>query len=282
MKKYKRIAVYPSVLYGADFIVESLGTVLPLVDHAFVVMMQRPWGKTSGVQYKGEWVPWPERFDDAREKVKRFGPLVTVVEDQKDTPWNRWGYGVNVAVRQKLGVDADEVVVMDPDCVFSIEEAGKTFFEWASDTSILWAAPRQVELWRTPAWQVQRQRQMVWLVRGDLSLLNFPDPPGPPARHPAFRILGGEVHNLGFCVSPATMRWKHLTAMAFSPVIGESIPNPDWYERTWLGWHPVNSNQNLEISLGCEAQIPCAVPYDITGLPESIRERYAKGEWPWW
>ncbi len=282
MQHYRRVAVYPSVLYGEDFIVESLQSVLPHVDRAFVVMMQRPWGGTTGVQYKGEWVPWPEKFDETRERIAAMrDPRVEVVEAQKFSPWNRWGYGVNIVVRSLC--EFDEVVVMDPDCVFAEDQAALAFAEWGEMPRCegsTWASPRQVELWRSPEWMIERQRQMVFFIRGDLSTLNFPDPPGSgPVRHPPIRPLEAHVHNLGFCVSPKNMRWKHLCAMSFSPVVGESIPRPEWYEDVWLKWDTTN-NRDLDISVGCEKAIPRAVLADTSKLPDSIWKRLVvDGEW---
>ena len=146
---------------------------------------------------------------------------------------------------------------------------------WEAHPEYRWAAPGQIELWRTPAWQVDRQRQMVSLHRGDLSLLSHSTEVTRPLTH----SLPGRVHNLGFAVSAKTMRWKHLCALAFSPIVGESIPNPSWYEKKWLAWHPETNNCDLEVSLGCEAGIVRAVPYDVAGLPASILARYRAGEW---
>lgn len=275
----KRIAVYSSVLYGADFIAESIQSILPYVDHVYVVMMYAPWGNTEGVKYKNEWIPWPTRFDDTIERVVAVqSDRVTIVGAQKATPWNRWGYAVNDIVK----TDADEVILLDPDCVFSKVEVHATFTDWHTHPEYQWAAPLQIELWRTPAWRVHRQRQMVLFLRGDMSAINFPDPPGPPVTHPKIHTLSSNVHNLGFCVSESTMLWKHLTAMAFSPVVGESIPDPEWFEKKWLSWDPVTNNKNLDISLGGADGIPRAVPYDVSLLPQSIMQRYIAKEWPTW
>lgn len=282
MKKFRRAAVYPSVLYGQDFIVESIQSILPHVEHVFVVMMAAPWGRTAGVAYRGEWVPWPKQFDATRERICALGDSrIEMIEAQKDTPWNRWGFGVNDAVRGGLGVDFDEVVILDPDCVFREDEARAAFAEWGSRLDWQWAHCEQVELWRTPAWQIQRPRSMISFHRGDLSLLDSPDPPGsrPQSPKPTSHLLPGKIHNLGFCVSEANMRWKFLTSVAFSPVVGESLPNQYWYEKTWLNWHPATNNRNLEISQGCESAVPCAVSYDVTRLPASILKRYLASEW---
>ena len=272
----KRIAVYPSVLYGEDYIVESIESVLPYVDRVFVVMMTRPWGETAGVVYQNLWVAWPGnrhgyKFDETRERVIAMNePRVQILEAYKFDPWNRWGFGVNDIVREREGVVADEVVILDPDCVFSPDEAQKTFAEWEARKEILWAQPQQVETWRTLNWEVTRPRCMVSLHRGDLSLLSTKD----AKRRPLMHALKGTVHNLGFSVSEAAMRWKHLVSLAFSPVIGESLPNESWYEEKWLNWKP--EVRDLEVSVGCEAAIPCARLYDTMPVPKSVKQRFAQ------
>jgi hypothetical protein len=77
--------------------------------------------------------------------------------------------------------------------------------------------------------------------------------------------------NFGFCVSPHVMYWKHLTSMAFSKIIGDDQPNPDWYEK-WLTWKP--GILNLEISQGYEHYISHAFEYNVNELPEIIKEKY--------
>lgn len=268
-----RVAIYPSVLYGADFVVESIRSILPHVDYVCVVMMQRPWGQTEGVSYKGRWIPWPARFDDTRTLVRSIrDDRVSLFESQKDTPWNRWGHGYDV-VRGAFSKKIDEVILIDPDCVFHADEAKRAFADWEAHPEYVWASVGQVELWRTPAWQVHRPRSMVSFHRGDLTLLSHSTEQNRPVSH----ALAGKVHNLGFCVSEAAMRWKHLTALAFSPVVGESMPNVDWFEEKWLHWMP--GVINLDVSVGTESSIPCAKPYDAAGLPESIKKRFDAGEW---
>lgn len=272
--QYHLVAVYPSVLYGEDFVVESIDSILQYVEKVFVVMMTRPWGATAGVMYKGVWVPWPQKFDETHELIASMKePRVEIIEAYKLSPWNRWGFAVNDIVCKMC--NPKEVILIDPDCVFSADEAKRTFSEWDSHLEYFWAQPSQIELWRTPAWQVERPRSMVSLHRGDLSLLSD----GAPEK-PKMHQLQSKVHNLGFCVSPQSMQWKHLTALAFSPVIGESMPNEDWYEDRWLAWQPETNNRNLDVSVGTEHAIARAVPYDTSGLPEAIKQRYAAGEWP--
>lgn len=269
-----RVAIYSSVLYGEDFIVESIWSILPYVDRVFVVFMKRPWGGTLGVSYKGKWISWPEKFDNTREKIAAMDePRVTIIDSEKHSPWNRWGHAYDLVRGLYTPL---EVLFLDPDCVFSDTEGKTTFREWEEHKEYRWAAPGQVELWRTPAWQIIRPRSMASLHRGDLSVLSFSTEDTRPKTH----ALAGRIHNFGFCCSESNTRWKHLTALAFSPIIGESLPNPTWFERTWLAWDPVTNNRNLEVSLGCESAISHAAPYETSELPESVKRRYDAGEWP--
>ena len=270
------IAIYPSVLYGEDFIVESMASIRPYVSHIYVVLMKRPWGGTDGVMYKGEWVAWPEVFDRTRQRAA-LRDNVTIIDADKFSPWNRWGYAVNDVVKPPPGT---EVLLIDPDCVFEEVQAVRAFNDWQAHPEYQWASVRQIELWRTPAWQITRPRAMASFHRGDLALLNSPDPPdGKPRTTPTSYFLEGRIHNLGFCCSPANTRWKHLTSLAFSPIVGETGPNPEWYEKTWLNWKP--GDENLEPSLRCESAIPYAIPYDVVQLPAAIKRRYLAGEWDW-
>lgn len=271
-----RVAIYPSVLYGSDFIVESIRSILLHVDLVYVVMMSKPWGNTTGVTYKGENVFWPEKFDDTREKLAAMNhPRVTVLESYKESPFDRWGFAVDL-VRKTCKASIYEVVLIDPDCVFHADEAMKVFNDWANHPEYVWASVPQIELWRTPAWKIRRDRMMVSLHRGDLDLLSAPRYVVKPISHP----LAGRVHNFGFCCSPQNTLWKHLVSCSFSPIVGESVPNPRWYDVKWLGWKP--GIGDLEPSIRCEHAIGVPVPYDISALPTSIKKRYDAGEWPRW
>lgn len=266
-----RVALYPSVLYGADFIIESIESVGRFVDAIHVVMMKRPWGGTNGVSYRNSWISWPDHFDETREKIASLrNPMVSVITAQKFSPWNRWGYAVSL-----LNLKDDEVVILDPDCVFAADEAARAFAAWDAHPEYQWASVPQVELWRTPEWQVERPRSMVSFHRGDLSLISDDVRRTRGVEPPPMHALPGFVFNLGFCVSESAMRWKHLTACAYSPVIDESRPNPDWFDDKWRTWHPERNNRNLEISVGREGAIPCAVPY-LGAVPSEIVDSIRK------
>ena len=57
------------------------------------------------------------------------------------------------------------------------------------------------------------------------------------------------------------MLYKHLTALVFSKVIGDSEPDEKWYEDKWLNWEP--ETKNLEISDGFQHKIKKAINFKI-------------------
>lgn len=246
-----RVAIYSSVLYGEDFIVDSIKSIIDYVDRVFVVLAERPWGNTNGIYYKGSWVEWPEKFDETESKISSLDKVV-VVKGHKYTPWCRHGYGA-MLVLGKLKYKPNEILFIDPDCIFSKDEAAGFFSNW-DNSNYQWAVPHQIEFWKTTEYQIKRNRPMVSIHR-DLNCM-------PGMVHTRIDRVDNYLFNLGFCVSEKNMKWKHLTSLAFSDVTGESVPNPDWYENKWLSWDFVNNNCNIDVSLGCESAISCAIPYE--------------------
>lgn len=264
------VAVY-RVLYGEDFIVESIRSIAPHVDQVLVVIAPRPWGSSAGVHYRGVWYPWPDKFDNLRGAVERhFGAAVRVIEDFFPTPFGQHDHIVQNVLGSRGLLPAD-VVFIEPDHVFVEAEAEATFARWRSSVAPagatsqveLWAPPGYVPLWRVPE---RAGRASVLFYRSVALGIRLPSIP--PVQ------IVGEVHNFGFCFSARTMFWKHLTAMAFAAEIHDCAPAPDWYEKKWLGWHPETNNANLEMTATLEHMIPRVVPYDARLLPESIKKRY--------
>ena len=54
--------------------------------------------------------------------------------------------------------------------------------------------------------------------------------------------------NMGFSLNKETMRYKHLLAIVFSEVIGDSKVDEMWYDNKWLNWSP--DTTNLDVSEG--------------------------------
>lgn len=256
LPKYTIVAIY-RVLYGEDFIQESITSILPYVDKVFVIKAEKPWGNTKGVHYKGEWISWPEKFDNTRERVLALNePKVEIIDDYWPTPKGQHTHIVNDIILKRCSPFS--VVFIEPDHVFEPNEAKKAFAQWAMCHESQ-ASTRQIEYWRTKEYMIPERRNRTSVV--------FHRILGQPMDETEFNGTRGHdiprlncfVNNLGFCVSYKTMYWKHLTALAFSSVIGDSQPNPDWLENKWLTWDYDSNNDNLEISLGYEWTIPYAI-----------------------
>jgi len=264
------VAVY-RVLYGEDFIVESIRSILPYVDRVYVVKAEKPWGNTEGVSYKGQWISWPQEFDRTRQKLQQMNETkVSVIDDYWPTPKGQLTHIVNDLLLKRC--TPQTVIFIEPDHVFSSEEAEKAFTSWGLYSGAQ-ATTRQIELWKTPEFYVPERPSRTSVVFH--RLLGLPmGATGFNGASEGIHRLPARVHNLGFCLSPQSMYWKHLTALAFGKIIGDSLPNENWYEAKWLGWDEKSNNFDLEISLGYEWTIPFAQRYNTEYLPESIKARY--------
>lgn len=234
------IAIY-RLLYGEEFIEQSIRSILDHVTRVYVYYTNKPWTKPKGVMYRGEWVEFPAQFDKAAQVVRDMNePKIRLINNYFPTPFNQFSYLVYETVR--VFGPVDEVLIIEPDMVMK---------KWPTGYRSPSATP-QTEWWKTDYKIPQRARPGPIFLKPPVSETGAN---GWPANMPV-EWNDGEADNYGFCLSDQAMYWKHLTAMAFSPKIGDSIPNPDWYEDVWLKWTP--EMKNLEISLGRESAIPFA------------------------
>lgn len=273
MTNIERVAIY-RVLYGEDFIQESIKSILPFVDKVFVIKSEKPWGNTKGVNYKGKYIEWPTKFDNTREKLKELNLPISkleVIDDYFPTPAGQLTYIVNNLILNRCR--PREIVFIEPDHVFSYIEATNAFDCWDIYSGNV-ASTKQIELWKYPTFRIPERPN-----RTSILFYRIFGQPLPPtgfngAIGEDLHRLNATVHNLGFCLSDEIMYWKHLTALAFSRIVGDSEPNEAWYEEKWLNWDLEKNNKDLEISKGYEWVIPCAVPYDVNNLPELIKNKY--------
>lgn len=276
----RRYAVYRP-LYGEDFIVESIRSVLDVVDRVFFCYTDTPLAGVRSCTFKGQPVVYPLRpgktLDRALEQVQAIGSpkIECIYQDGRDNQ-SQFTRLMNDVILENYE-RPDVAFLIEPDHVFARAELSAALDQFERGDHVC-ASTRQVELWRLPDWRIpyrERTGTVFWNLR---KLDRIP----PTARQAeplgaALPFLDAQTHNLGFCVSPESMYWKHVLALGFSRAIGDSIPNEDWYEEKWLLWDPLRNNANLEISRGHEHLIPRALPYPREALPELIREKYGYG-----
>jgi len=256
-------------LYGEDFVQYSIRSILPYVDKVFVFWDDTPWGDVQSCNYKGEQIVFPKKFDATIELIGYMNePKITLLYDHRFNNVNQFTHLVNQRILPGYE-KPDEILVIEVDQVFRKDEIEKAFTEFR-ERNLRCAKTRQVEVWRGFDYRVPEREYRTGAVLWNLQDLDEMPLSGRQAEGMGIEILQAEVHNFGFAVSPKVMYWKHLTALAFSQVIDDCLPNEDWLEDKWLTWHPETNNENLEISIGYEHVIPKAIPYDVKLLPEEI------------
>jgi hypothetical protein len=260
------VAVY-RVLYGEDFIVDSIRSILPHVGKVFVVKAEKPWGDTAGVSYKGVWVPWPQKFDDTREKLLAMNePKVQIIDDYWPTPKGQLTHIVNDLVLKEC--KPYTVVFIEPDHVFTKEAAEQAFEDWYFYSGMQ-ATTRQIEMWKSSKYRIPERPNRTSVVFHRIFGAPMGDTGFNGARDGIHR-LSAYVHNYGFCLSEKAMYWKHLTDLAFSSIVGDSAVNVEWLDKKWLAWDAASNNENLEISLGYEWTIPYAYEYEAALPPPPL------------
>lgn len=274
------IAACYRILYGEDWIVPSLKSVLPHVDEVVIFWSDRPWKQARSVTYLGADTPidWSagRPFDGWVERIRENGfdpnPPIEQHYFHVDTPHNYWTRAI--ADRWHEGSKhkrPDILMLMECDHVWRDDQIAMALREFTNN-GYRAATSRQIELWKTFDWRVPERPNRTGAVFWNMHRVagSFPETrtQGEP-RSADFERLRAEVHNLGFCSSGKTMLSKHLTALSFSAKIGDSRPNERWLEDVWKRWEP--GMENLEISRGYEHTIRCAVPYDRSQVPEVLR-----------
>jgi hypothetical protein len=266
-------AVY-RVLYGEDYIQESITSIAPYVDRIFVFWTDRPWGNIQNCVYQNRLVYFPKKFDQVVQKITALAhPKIHLLYDHVEQNLGQFTHLVNERILPDYP-RPQTILFLEHDMVFrsdQIEQACKAF----DAAHVLCATTAQIELWRTPHWRIPARKRLasVFWNLTDLDAIPVTGRHADPINY-VMPCLPATVHNFGFCLSPENMYWKHLTALGFSQRIGDSLPNEDWYEKKWLNWNPLLNNTHLEMSRGWEHLIPYAEPYDVSQLPEIIKKKY--------
>jgi len=256
----KKIAVY-RVLYGEDFIQKSINSIIDHVDEVYVFWSDKPWTDPKTVTYLGETITFPSKFDNVVEKVQELNnPKIKLIYDYYPTPKNQHRHFVNDIIVPQFG-KPDILVWMEPDMVFAPGMFARVMNEFES-MGVPYMCVPQIELWKDYGWRIPfRNRTGPQLIRYTEHAMYSTGFNGrPELLIPVWSTYG--CYNFGFCLNVNTMFWKHMTAIAFSRAIGDSVPSETWYRDKWLNWNPETTN--LEISANHTHLIPKAIPYKQT------------------
>jgi hypothetical protein len=268
-----RYAVY-RILYGEDFIQESINSITGYVDKIFIFWTNKVLGEVTQCEYKTEIIKFPSKFDNVISKIKELkNPKVILIEDYVKNNMGQFTHLVNDYILPAYK-KPDTIIFIEPDHVFHERQIIKAIQEFSDGN---WpkhhASTEMVELWKTPGYRIERLQPHYGSVFWDFRNLNkCPKTQRHANQTQNIPRMNAIVHNFGFCVSDENMFWKHMTALGFSQIIGDSPPREEWYDEVWLAWTP--EMKSLEISKRFPYMIPRAVPYDVLKLPRAIRERF--------
>ena len=281
MRKY---AVY-RILYGECFIQESIKSIEPHMDKIFIFWTDKVLGNTTECTYKGDVIKFPNKFDRVLQKISDLkSTKVVMVNDYVANNDNQFTHLVNDLILPRYP-KPDRILFVEPDHVFHEEQITRAFTEFDKlmkdfDGDKVHASTSYVELWKTPYYQTAvhsnryRLGSMLWsmdnLVKIPKTYKHAQIPK--PSNRPDF--LNAYVHDFGFCVSEESMFWKHMTAIGFSQKIDDTPPIESWYEDVWLNWKFEEDRKNLHMSVGHEHLIPSIIPYDVSKLPQLIKDKY--------
>jgi hypothetical protein len=263
----KTIAIY-RCLYGADFIQQSIKSIIDYVDKIFIFWDDIPWGNVKEVTYKGARIFFPKRFDDILDKIRDINTdKIELIYDHVENNINQFSHLVNDIIIPDYDKPED-IIIIEVDQVFRKNEIENALHEFRNSNWRV-AKTRQIELWRSIDFRIPERPKRTGVVFWNMDGIDkLPDTfrQGEPTDYwlnllHGIYTLDAFVHNLGFCVSEQAMFWKHLLALGFSQKIGDTQPNENWFEDKWLTWDFADNNENLEISRGYESDIPYALRY---------------------
>lgn len=277
----KTVAIY-RLLYGSDFIGESLSSIYNHVDKILCFVGHEMFGGQRIINYFGHDVYLPHDIDglthainnwkkhnDPADKVKvLFNPYATLLKGQLQRMVNDEVIPRYPDTTHILFVESDEV--WHEDTLPQLFKAATT-----SDADEFLAQP--LLFWRTPSYvsarfnpycvlRALKGRKQIGLTGHALM----------SAGNDVKKLdTGLKVHNFGFAAGERTIFWKHLTALSFSRDLKlDSPPREEWFEGVWRPWNwHTNRRTDLCPSIGYETAFPAATEYPADQLPRIMRER---------
>lgn len=287
----RTVAVY-RLLYGSDFLAESLASIYPHVDAIVCCVTHEMFGGRRVVRYFGRDVYLPHDIDGVTGTIREWAGVhdaagkVHVV----DNPHGAQLIGqlsniVNSMVIPRF--DPSHVMLVEPDEVWH-PDAISALFEVAatSDADEFMAAPPPL-FWRS--FRFATTRTNPYAVLRALKGARQIEPTGhalASARGRLKKVSDPRVraHNFGFAGSERTAFWKHLTSLSFSRDAGlDCPPREEWFEDVWRAWNwDTNRRTDLCPSIGHEHAFPAAARYPFHDLPPVMRQRVAANPLPEW
>ncbi len=288
------VAIY-RLLYGSDFIGESLASIYDHVERILCFVGHEAFGGRRVIRYFGHDVYLPHDIDGLTDAIRDWkarhdrenkveilpNPHATLLKGQVQRMVNDQVIPRHPGCTHVLFVEADEV--WREDAITSLLTQAATdeqADEFLAEPDLFWRSWRYVST-RTNPYAVLRALKGRTRIGPTGHALMSEDGPGEKLRR---RKTGLRVHNFGFAASARTIFWKHMTALSFSRDLKlDCPPREEWFEEVWRPWNwATNRRTDLCPSIGHEHAFPAAVEHPFDQLPEPMRRRIRENPLPDW
>ena len=265
-----KIAIY-RIHYGVDFILESINSIINDVDKIIIFYSDEPWVINKTIKYKNQLLKFPKSPENLKEFFENniSNENVIIHKYECNSPKNQFGNLFEIAVNF-LKINPDYVLFMEPDMIFGKNQFKLLNFElnikfWSNNI-----IAKQIEVWKfdknlktNNAYRIPLRKKRVgpvlWKIKKSKKIItHFGGEPSNKSKKMSKLVT---TLNLGFSFNKETMFYKHLMALNFSKIIGDTYPDENWYEDKWLNWS--EDTRNLEISAGYQHHIKKAFTYKI-------------------
>lgn len=264
-------AIY-RIHYGIDFLEPSVNSIMSEVDKIFIFYSKNPWVKAKYVNYKNQNLDFPKNPEDVENFLNnKFGnnQKIIIKNYECNTPSNQFGNLFKIAC-SILTSKPKYTLFMEPDMVFGNKQLRLLKIELDLKFWIKSIIAKQIEIWKFDkitkeinTYRIPFRKRIgpvLWKIKKkDKDIVTGFGGAPRDKKNQHYSII--KILNLGFSLNKKTMLYKHLTALVFSKVIGDSEPDEKWYEDKWLNWKP--ETKNLEISNGFQHKIKKAINFKI-------------------
>ena len=291
----KTIAIY-RLLYGSDFIGESLASIYDHVDAIYCCVGHDAFGGRRITSYFGHDVYLPhdidgltdaiaawKRTNDPHNKVHILdNPYATLLKGQLQRIVNDLLLPREPDATHIFMVECDEVWHEDAIReLFQLVAADTVTDEFMAEPHLFWRSYKYVST-RTNPYAVIRAlkgKKEIGLTGHALMSESANGKLDIKRRNTNIR-----VHNFGFASAARTIFWKHITALSIGRDLNlDSAPREEWFEQVWRPWNwHTNRREDLCPSKGYETVLPPAQEYPTDLLPAPMKRRIASNPLPDW
>jgi len=289
MYKGKIIYAVYRLLYGEDFVKDSILSIIDSVDKVICFCTDKPWGRRQSATWKNKEYKFPDVFDKTRQYVVDLNNIyqdkIIIVDQSCPIAILQMAYDYNVYIKN-METQPDFIVSIEADMIINDPCDLKKMIDWSLNNKVAISSMNSVNHFRHPSYTFNyklpakllrvspgRHSVILWnLNLIDLKVLDISTYRGDRGEHvPQYPIVRSPFwcHNFGYCWNEKTMFFKFIVNISQARLDNE--PNEDWFENKYLLWSTYV--KDMEISKGFEQNIPDTFKESKLFLPKCIQNR---------